>query len=103
MKEYVCVIVECDLEVGWNCVVEIFEMEWRWWEEGGKNGFDKYWSEKKFENMWERDWCIFKEDFNIVIKGGSIFNLMCLWKEFNLFKCLFDIVDEVGYKDLLVV
>ena len=30
---------------------------------------DRHWTEKKLEEMTERDWRIFKEDFNISTKG----------------------------------
>lgn len=98
-KEYARAIAERDPEAGRNRAAEILEMERRRREEGGKNGLDKHWSEKKLENMRERDWRIFKEDFNIATKGGSIPNPMRSWKESNLPKRLLDIVDEVGYKD----
>ena len=33
---------------------------------------DRHWSEKKLEEMTERDWRIFKEDFNISTKGTQL-------------------------------
>jgi ATP-dependent RNA helicase DDX23/PRP28 len=30
---------------------------------------DRHWQEKKVEEMTERDWRIFREDYNITIKG----------------------------------
>lgn len=30
---------------------------------------DRHWSEKGFDEMTERDWRIFREDYNITIKG----------------------------------
>ncbi|KAK6530015.1 mRNA splicing protein prp28 [Orbilia ellipsospora] len=60
---------------------------------------DKHWSEKPLEMMKERDWRIFKEDFNISTKGGGIPNPMRSWKESGLPKVLLDVIRDVGYKD----
>lgn len=79
--------------------MEILEMERRRREEGGRNGIEKHWSEKRLDQMRERDWRIFKEDFNIATRGGSIPNPMRSWKESNLPKRLLDIVDSVGYTE----
>lgn len=32
---------------------------------------DRHWSEKDIEEMTERDWRIFREDYNITIKGST--------------------------------
>ena len=32
---------------------------------------DRHWQEKRVEEMTERDWRIFREDYNITIKGTS--------------------------------
>ena len=39
---------------------------------------DRHWSEKPLSEMKERDWRIFKEDFNITTKGTVIFNFYVL-------------------------
>ncbi|KAK5164077.1 mRNA splicing protein prp28 [Saxophila tyrrhenica] len=96
-KAYARAIEERDPEAGRERAMEILEMERRRREEGGRNGIDKHWSEKKLEQMRERDWRIFKEDFNIATKGGGIPNPMRSWSESGLPKNLMDIVDEVGY------
>lgn len=36
---------------------------------------DRHWTQKEVTEMTERDWRIFREDFNISIKGGFIFPL----------------------------
>ena len=41
----------------------------------------KHWSEKELEDMTERDWRIFKEDFNITTRGGSIPSPIRKWNE----------------------
>ncbi|EGX50323.1 hypothetical protein AOL_s00076g87 [Orbilia oligospora ATCC 24927] len=60
---------------------------------------DKHWSEKPLDMMKERDWRIFKEDFNISTKGGGIPNPMRSWKESSLPQVLLDVIHSVGYKD----
>ncbi|KAK3715679.1 mRNA splicing protein prp28 [Vermiconidia calcicola] len=98
-KAYARAIEERDPEAGRERAQEILEMERRRREEGGRNGIDKHWSEKKLEHMRERDWRIFKEDFNIATKGGSIPNPMRSWEESHLPKRLMDIVDQAGYTE----
>ena len=98
-RQYARAIEERDPEAGRQRAAEILEMERKRREEGGRNGIDKHWSEKKLENMRERDWRIFKEDFNISTKGGSIPNPMRNWSEAGLPKRLMDIVDQSGYTD----
>ncbi|QIW99939.1 hypothetical protein AMS68_005457 [Peltaster fructicola] len=62
-------------------------------------GVGKHWSDKRLDQMRERDWRIFKEDFNIATKGGNIPNPMRNWKESGLPSKLLDIVDKAGYVD----
>lgn len=89
-----------DTEAGTARANEIMEMERRRKEEaGGRNSLDKHWSEKKLEHMRERDWRIFKEDFNISTKGGGIPNPMRNWKESNLPSRLLKVIAEVGYDE----
>ncbi|KAF2725451.1 DEAD-domain-containing protein [Polychaeton citri CBS 116435] len=99
VKRYARALEERDPEAGRARAKEILEMERRRREEGGRNGIDKHWSEKKLEQMRERDWRIFKEDFNISTKGGSIPNPMRNWAESALPKKLLEIVDSVGYTE----
>ncbi|KAG5438631.1 hypothetical protein PCANB_002737 [Pneumocystis canis] len=60
---------------------------------------DKHWSEKPLELMKERDWRIFKEDFSISSRGGSIPNPIRSWKESGLPKIILDMIQIVGYKE----
>ncbi|KAF5026248.1 hypothetical protein F66182_1638 [Fusarium sp. NRRL 66182] len=64
-----------------------------------RTGLGKRWSEKSLNDMRERDWRIFKEDFGIATKGGMIPNPMRTWQESNLPRRLLDIVDAVGYTE----
>ncbi|XP_061186099.1 probable ATP-dependent RNA helicase DDX23 [Saccostrea echinata] len=61
---------------------------------------DRHWAEKSLEEMTERDWRIFKEDYNISCKGGRIPNPMRNWKESGLLdKEILDVIEQVGYKE----
>lgn len=64
-----------------------------------RNGLGKHWSEKNLDEMRERDWRIFKEDFGIATKGGGIPNPMRKWEESDLPRELLDVVYQVGYTD----
>ncbi|KAK9377541.1 P-loop containing nucleoside triphosphate hydrolase protein [Lipomyces chichibuensis] len=58
-----------------------------------------HWSEKPLDKMKERDWRIFKEDFSISTKGGSVPNPMRSWEESGLPPEILRAVEEVGYKE----
>ena len=60
---------------------------------------DRHWSEKDMDEMTERDWRIFREDYNITIKGGKIPNPFRNWKESGFPKEILDIIDKVGYAE----
>ena len=98
-RKYARALEDRDPEAGSARAREIMEMERRRKEEGGRNLLDKHWSEKKLEHMRERDWRIFKEDFNISTKGGAVPDPMRSWDESKLPKRLRDIIDQVGYTD----
>lgn len=59
---------------------------------------DRHWSEKDQDEMTERDWRIFREDYNITIKGGKIPNPIRSWKEAGFHSDIMDIITKVGYK-----
>ncbi|KAI9796041.1 MAG: mRNA splicing protein prp28 [Piccolia ochrophora] len=98
-KKYALALQERDHDAGSARATEMLEMERRRKEEQGRNALDKHWSEKKLEHMRERDWRIFKEDFNISTKGGGIPNPMRSWSESGLPRRLMDVVALVGYTD----
>ena len=58
---------------------------------------DRHWLEKDLEDMTERDWRIFREDYSIRTKGGNIPNPIRHWKEATLPKEILEIVENVGY------
>jgi ATP-dependent RNA helicase DDX23/PRP28 len=98
-RKYAKALEERDPEAGGARAKEMMEMERRRKEEGSRSSLDKHWSEKRLEHMRERDWRIFKEDYNISTKGGSIPNPMRSWAESGLPKTLLDVVDQVGYTE----
>ncbi|XP_030384087.1 probable ATP-dependent RNA helicase DDX23 [Scaptodrosophila lebanonensis] len=60
---------------------------------------DRHWSEKDHDEMTERDWRIFREDYNITIKGGKIPNPIRCWSESGFPPEIIEIIDRVGYKE----
>ena len=96
-KRYREALKQRDQEAGNARVQELMEMEKRRKEEGSRSAIDKHWSEKRLEHMRERDWRIFKEDYNISTKGGSLPNPMRSWAESGLPRKLLEVVDKVGY------
>ncbi|KAJ9300544.1 hypothetical protein DTO271G3_1708 [Paecilomyces variotii] len=99
VRNYAKALEERDKEAGSARAREILEMERRRREESSKAALDKHWSEKRLDQMRERDWRIFKEDFNISTKGGSVPNPMRSWEESNLPRRLLELIDKVGYKE----
>lgn len=59
---------------------------------------DRHWTSKTKEEMTERDWRIFKEDYNIVTKGGRIPAPLRTWEEANLQSEIMDVILKIGYK-----
>ena len=60
---------------------------------------DRHWTDKGLEKMTERDWRIFREDYNIAIKGGNIPHPIRHWAEANLPEEILEIIQKVGYKE----
>ncbi|CAG2177733.1 unnamed protein product, partial [Oppiella nova] len=60
---------------------------------------ERHWTQKSLPEMTERDWRIFREDYNIAIKGGRIPNPLRGWAEAGLKKSITDIIDKCGYKE----
>jgi ATP-dependent RNA helicase DDX23/PRP28 len=98
-KKYAAAIEARDKESGAARAKEFLEMERRRREQSSRTAIEKHWSEKRLDQMRERDWRIFKEDFNIATKGGTVPNPMRNWDESNLPRRLREIIDQVGYKD----
>ncbi|SAM00014.1 hypothetical protein [Absidia glauca] len=60
---------------------------------------DRHWTDKSLESMTERDWRIFKEDYSIATKGGSIPHPIRNWNESGLPQRVLDVIEKVGYKE----
>uniref|UniRef100_A0A3Q2E848 Probable ATP-dependent RNA helicase DDX23 n=1 Tax=Cyprinodon variegatus TaxID=28743 RepID=A0A3Q2E848_CYPVA len=60
---------------------------------------DRHWSQKKLDEMTDRDWRIFREDYSITTKGGKIPNPIRNWKEYSLPAHILEVIDKCGYKD----
>jgi ATP-dependent RNA helicase DDX23/PRP28 len=58
----------------------------------------RHWSDKSLDEMTERDWRIFKEDFNISTKGGNIPHPIRKWKEAKMKPEILEAIERVGYK-----
>ncbi|KAI9323701.1 P-loop containing nucleoside triphosphate hydrolase protein [Dichotomocladium elegans] len=76
---------------------ELLEMDKK--KEAKMQWDDRHWSEKPLDEMTERDWRIFKEDFNITTKGGNIPRPLRSWSESGLPTRVLNIISDVGYKD----
>ncbi|KAA1474926.1 P-loop containing nucleoside triphosphate hydrolase protein [Dentipellis sp. KUC8613] len=65
-----------------------------------KAGYDdRHWTEKPLEEMKERDWRIFREDFNIAARGGNIPHPLRSWEESTIPKELLEVIEKIGYKE----
>eukprot|EP01135_Chromosphaera_perkinsii_P008566 Nk52_evm8s1401 gene=Nk52_evmTU8s1401 len=59
----------------------------------------RHWSEKPLSEMNQRDWRIFKEDYNIASRGGNIPNPLRSWKESLIPHNILRTIDKLGYKE----
>ncbi|PAV23639.1 pre-mRNA-splicing ATP-dependent RNA helicase PRP28 [Pyrrhoderma noxium] len=65
-----------------------------------KAGFDeRHWTEKPLNEMKERDWRIFREDFSIAARGGQIPHPLRSWIESDIPQTILDVIEKVGYKE----
>ncbi|XP_043304267.1 probable ATP-dependent RNA helicase DDX23 [Cervus canadensis] len=60
---------------------------------------DRHWSQKKLDEMTDRDWWIFREDYSITTKGGKIPNPIRSWKDSSLPPHILEVIDKCGYKE----
>ena len=58
----------------------------------------KPWSEKKRSEMTERDWRIFREDNDIIIKGGRVPIPMRAWEDVQLDPFIIDTIRRIDFK-----
>ncbi|KIK08712.1 hypothetical protein K443DRAFT_531100 [Laccaria amethystina LaAM-08-1] len=65
-----------------------------------KAGFDdRHWTDKPLDEMKERDWRIFREDFSISARGGSIPHPLRSWTESTIPQPILDCIEQIGYKE----
>ncbi|KAI9505455.1 P-loop containing nucleoside triphosphate hydrolase protein, partial [Coemansia spiralis] len=62
-------------------------------------GDTRHWREKPLEEMRDRDWRIFREDFGIACKGGSIPEPYRSWAESSVPGEILRVVDQIGYRE----
>ena len=60
---------------------------------------ERHWAEKTLEEMADRDWRIFKEDYNITTRGGNIPHPLRSWDESGLEKGILDVIKQAGYTE----
>jgi len=60
---------------------------------------DRHWTEKELDGMQERDWRIFREDFNISTKGGNIPRPIRSWDESTIHPTILEIIEKLQYKE----
>ena len=58
-----------------------------------------HWSTKTLEEMTDRDWRIFREDFDIRIKGGRATLPLRYWREGNFPEAILKAIEDAGYKE----
>ena len=58
---------------------------------------ERHWTEKPLSEMADRDWRIFREDYNISTKGGRIPHPLRSWSEAGLGAEIMDVIDSLHY------
>ncbi|ORY31211.1 Pre-mRNA-splicing ATP-dependent RNA helicase PRP28 [Naematelia encephala] len=66
---------------------------------GRGNNDERHWSEKPLEEMKDRDWRIFREDYSIAARGGQIPLPLRSWRESNIPEKILSVIEEVGYTE----
>ena len=76
------------------------EAEARGMEKAAIGLVGKHWRDKRLEEMTERDWRIFREDFNIsMMRGAKMPNPLRDWDEAQLPPALAAAIAELGWKE----
>ncbi|KAJ2843905.1 mRNA splicing protein prp28, partial [Coemansia brasiliensis] len=60
---------------------------------------NRHWSEKQLDEMQDRDWRIFKEDYSISCKGGMIPRPYRSWQESDIPRSILRVVEDIGYRE----
>lgn len=66
---------------------------------GRGNNDERHWSDKPLDEMKDRDWRIFREDYSIAARGGTIPFPLRNWRESEIPSEILDVVDEIGYTE----
>lgn len=65
-----------------------------------KTRFDeRHWSERTLSEMTDRDWRIFKEDYNIHTSGGGLPHPLRRWSESGLPSEILKTIEKLGYSE----
>lgn len=62
------------------------------------NSLGKHWTDKALHEMTDRDWRIFREDFDIRIQGGRATLPLRYWKEGNFPSKVLKAIESAGYE-----
>lgn len=57
-----------------------------------------HWSQKKEKEMTERDWRIFREDHNIIIKGGRVPKPLRYWDSYKIPEKIMSGIRYMGFR-----
>ncbi|ELU43883.1 pre-mRNA-splicing ATP-dependent RNA helicase PRP28 [Rhizoctonia solani AG-1 IA] len=60
---------------------------------------ERHWSDKPLNEMKERDWRIFREDFSIACRGGNIPFPLRSWTESEIPQAILDVISAIGYEE----
>mmetsp|Transcript_12243 Transcript_12243/g.18357 ORF Transcript_12243/g.18357 Transcript_12243/m.18357 type:complete len:703 (+) Transcript_12243:15-2123(+) len=72
--------------------------EWKLIDKANDSKMGRHWTEKSLEEMTERDWRIFREDFDIRIQGGRATLPLRYWKEGHFPSQVMRAIEAVGYE-----
>lgn len=67
-------------------------------DKSDSSGMGKHWSDKSLDEMSDRDWRIFREDFDIRIQGGRATLPLRFWSEANLPAPIMQAIEALGYE-----
>ncbi|WFD35484.1 RNA helicase [Malassezia cuniculi] len=60
---------------------------------------EKPWTEKRLDEMKERDWRIFREDYEISVRGRDIAPPLREWRESTIPRAVLDAIAAAGYRE----
>ena len=60
---------------------------------------DRRWSQKSLDEMTSRDWRIFREDHDIIVRGANVPNPLRSWNESLLSAEVLNVLEKLNYKE----